>query len=219
MRSVCHQAGLKVSFLSPALALPWSRQRGGSLDNLVPVLLQSLHFFLMFCGKGRARKLEPPPNQCKTLCSSFSFGILSSRSLRWHQKLQDINRMEQSLGHCPCRRCHLMCPTLSRLTALCFPWSCWCVQGRGRAGPLAWDSLWLLPPRCAAAFPSSYVTTSSEHFLDLFLSCCSSELIPELTFGTCSEISALQVCLGSPQRLLSCARWCRNNSGLFQVWW
>lgn len=47
--------------------------------------------------------------------------------------------------------------------------------------------------------------------MDLFLSFCSSELIPELTFGTCSEISALQVCLGSPQRLLSCARWCRSN--------
>lgn len=132
MRSVSHRAGLKVSFLSPALALPWSRQRGGSLDNLVPVLLQSLHFFLMFCGKGRARKLEPPSSQCKTLCSSFSFGILSSRSLRWHQKLQDINRMEQSLGHCPCRRCHLMCPTLSRLTALCFPWSCLVCAGQGQ---------------------------------------------------------------------------------------
>lgn len=72
------------------------------------------------------------------------------------------------------------------------------------------------PPKRAGtqspAFPSSYVTTSSaEHSLDLFLSCCSSELIPELIFGTCSEVSALQVCLGSPQRLLSCARWRRNN--------
>lgn len=75
-----------------------------------------------------------------------------------------------------------------------------------------WDSGSCPPQMCRPAFPSSYMTTSSgEHFLDLFLSCCSSELIPELTFGTCSEISALQVCLGSPQRLLICARWCRNN--------
>lgn len=127
--------------------------------------------------------------------------------MRWHQKLQDINRMKQSQGHCPAE-CVTSCVSLSpgsQLFALLCPG--WCLGAEAGLDTWHWDSLWLLPPQmCRPAFPSSYVTTSSaEHFLDLFLSCCSSELIPELTIGTCSEISALQVCLGSSQRLL------RNN--------
>lgn len=168
----------------------------------------------MFCEKGRARKLEPAPNNCTffvphiLIWDSCHEGVL-----RWHQKLQDINRMKQSQGHCPaeCLTSPVSLSPGSQLFDLLSPG--WCVRAEAGLDTWHWDTLWLLPPQmCSPAFPSSYVTTSSgEHFLDLFLSCCSSELIPELTIGTCSEISALQVCLGSSQRLLSCARWCRNN--------
>lgn len=123
--------------------------------------------------------------------------------------------MKQSLITAPAG-CHLMCLSLQAHSSLLFL----VLAGVCRAGAgldtWHWDICGSCPPKMCRhsklCFPSSYVTTSSgEHFLDLFLSCCCSELIPELTFGTCSEISALQVCLGSPQRLLSCARWCRNN--------
>lgn len=123
--------------------------------------------------------------------------------------------MKQTLITAPAG-CHLMCLSLQAHSSLLFL----VLAGVCRAGAgldtWHWDICGSCPPKMCRhsklCFPSSYVTTSSgEHFLDLFLSCCCSELIPELTFGTCSEISALQVCLGSPQRLLSCARWCRNN--------
>lgn len=170
MRSVLQQAVLKGSFPRPALALPWCRQRGHSLDNLVPVLLQRLHFSLMFCEKGRTRKLEPPPKDCKMLRSSHShLGFLSLRSFEV-QKLQDINKMKQSLSHWPCRICHLMCFTLSRLTTLCSSWSWLVCAGQGWT-PGTGTVCGSCPPQmCRPAFPSSYVTTSSaEHFLDLLL--------------------------------------------------
>lgn len=79
------------------------------------------------------------------------------------------------------------------------------VQSRGRVGHLGGlrEFVASLSPKSvgsqSSAFSSSYVTMRSRDcFLDPFLSSYSSELMPELTFGTSSEISALQVCLGSP---------------------
>lgn len=77
MRNVLQQAVLKVFFLSPALALPCSKQRDGSLGSLAPVLPQRIHFLLIFCEKGRTRNLEPPSNDHT---SHSRLGFLSLRN-------------------------------------------------------------------------------------------------------------------------------------------